>query len=209
MTMKIRRARTEDWVRIRDLCCLTANGGSSIDRARWEFFGEQWVGPYERLLPEWTWVAVDAVDRVQGYLTCCPDTIAFRRVKAWRFTLPLLARLAGGRYLANGDTRRFARRALHLDRGPEESFPEELRRRIFQQYPAHLHMNVDGRFRSAGLGKLLIEACLAELRQKHIPGIHLFCGPMPLAFYQRNGFGEIGRLEFRPGVWVYALGAKI
>lgn len=203
-----RPANSADWKRIRELCCLTGNAGEPIDPARWPFFSEQWVGPYERLLPDWAHVS-ERDGKVQGYLTACPDSLRLMRRKALFFTPWLLARIALGRYPRNGDTRRFVRRALHLDRGPEESFPAEARQRLFREFPAHLHMNVDARYRSAGLGRELMDACFAKLRAEKVPGIHLYCGPKPLAFYQRNGFSEIARLEFRPGVWVHALGAKL
>lgn len=203
-----RQARPEDWKRIRELCCLTGNSGDPIEKARWPFFAEHWVGPYQNLLPQWTLVS-EREGSVQGYLTACPDTARFDRSKLLRFTLPLLARVALWRFQPSNDTRRFVRRALGLDQGPEESFPAEIRTKLLKDYPAHLHMNVDARFRSAGLGHELVAECFSRLRANGIPGIHLYCGPKPLAFYQRNGFAEIARLEFRPGVWVYALGARL
>ena len=94
----VRVARTAaDWQAVRTLCCQTGNGGDPIDPARWPLFGDLWIGPYQRLVPEWTYVA-EAEDRIVGYLTGCPDTAALRRARRFRVTLPLLVGIACGRY---------------------------------------------------------------------------------------------------------------
>src|SRR6185312_12630729 len=107
-----------DWQAVRNLCCRTGNGGDPIDPARWPLFAELWVGPYQRLAPEWTYVA-EMDGRVVGYLTGCPDTAAFRRARRFRVTLPLLVAIACRRFPWNADARRAVRMALRLDRGLE------------------------------------------------------------------------------------------
>ena len=47
-----------DWQAVRSLCCRTGNGGDPIDPARWPLFADLWIGPYQRLVPEWTYVAL-------------------------------------------------------------------------------------------------------------------------------------------------------
>lgn len=94
--MTIRRARTpEDWRAIHELCGRTGAGGECIERSRWPFFGELWVGPYRRLAPDWAYVAEQA-GAIVGYLTGCRDTPAFRRALGLAVTLPLLVRVAEG-----------------------------------------------------------------------------------------------------------------
>jgi len=204
----VRVARTAtDWQAIRSLCCRTGNGGDPIDPARWPLFAELWVGPYQRLVSEWTYVA-EAEGRVIGYLTGCPDTAALRRARRLRVTLPLLVAIACRRYAWNADARRTVRLALRLSRGIESRLAPGLPAGFAQAYPAHLHMNVEGGYRRRGVGALLIERYARDLRTAGVPGVHLFCGEAPRAFYLRNGFSDLAALEVTPGRWVYTLGRR-
>jgi GNAT superfamily N-acetyltransferase len=147
--------------------------------------------------------------RLAGYLTGCPDTAAFERARAFRITLPLLARVATGRYGWTVDTRRFVRRAFGLARAAEERFSAGLRATLPARYPAHLHMNVAAGFRGRGLGTALVEQYVRDLREAHTPGVHLFCGAGPLGFYRRQGFDELASVELRDGFRLYALGRQL
>lgn len=207
VTVRAVRAASVDWSAIRDLCCRTGNAGDPIDASRWPFFAEVWIGPYQRLAPEWTYVA-DGGDRVVGYLTGCPDTRAFRRRRV-AFALPLLVRLVLGRYAWNADTRRVVRRALGLERGPEDALRARGPRGFEASFPAHLHMNVDAGFRNRGVGAALLARFVEDLERRGVPGLHLFCGTAPKAFYVRHGFEELAALEFRPGAWVHLLGRRL
>jgi GNAT superfamily N-acetyltransferase len=192
---------------VRELCCRTADGGNPLDRSRWPLFAELWIGPYQRIVPRWTYVA-EADGRVVGYLTGCPDTGAFRQARRFRVTLPLLVRIACRRYAWNADARRFVRLALRLDRGAEARLVGDLPP-LGRAYPAHLHMNVDAPYRRQGIGGALIERYARDLRAAGVPGIHLFCGPAPRPFYLRHAFRDLGALEVRPGRWVHALGRRL
>jgi hypothetical protein len=207
--MRIRPAGDRaDWAAIRALCCLTGAGGDPVEHARWPFFAEVWIGPYQHLRPAWTYVA-ERDGLVVGYLTGCPDTPAFVRVRRLRVTLPLLARVLGGRYGRTVDTRRFVRQALGLARPPEARVPADVRRRLPAEYPAHLHMNVAAGARRVGVGASLLRQYLADLTARQVAGVHLFCGPDPVPFYRRAGFTELAVVEPRPGVRVFALGVRL
>jgi GNAT superfamily N-acetyltransferase len=41
-------------------------------------------------------------------------------------------------------------------------------------YPAHLHINVDKPWRGRGIGRLLMQACLDQLRALRVSGVHLY-----------------------------------
>lgn len=207
--MKIRRAGPADWPYVRELCCRTGNAGAPIDRARWPFFGQQWVGPYEQLEPHWTYLAENEKGERLGYLTGCADTSRFERRKKFLHDLPLLIRTKLLRtYLRNGDVERFEKRYLGLDQGPEQKFGASFLDGMKREYPAHLHTNVEDFARGTGAGRALVERFKADLLEHGIHGIHLFCGDKPLPFYAKVGFRELNKIEFRPGVFVYALGAR-
>lgn len=198
-------ASAEDWLGIRELCCRTGDNGAPVARERWPFFGEQWIGPYQKLLPGWTWVA-DAEGVVIGYLTGCPETGAFARRRFFRWTPRLLFAALSGRPGRSVDTRRFARRALGLERAPADCFSREVRRRLRREFPAHLHMNVDAACRGLGLGKRLALEFFAALSRAGKPGgVHVFCGPDPVRFYESVGFRVLGTIELK-GAVVHAMG---
>jgi hypothetical protein len=135
-----------DWQAVYSLCCATGADGQPIAHDRWNFFGTLWIGPYEKLLPEWTYVA-QASGAVVGYLTGCPNTWKFARSKFRRFTLPLLLDIALGRYSPSDDTRRFVRRTFGFKKWPEQSFSRATLEALAREYPAHLHMNVARAYR--------------------------------------------------------------
>lgn len=197
----IRKAASEkDWESIREICALTGYGGEPIETRRWRFFAELWIGPYQRLLPDWTYVAATPGGKILGYLTACPDTEAFTRSRGFRFTLPLLARVMVLEFGWNSDVGRFVRRTLGLESGPEESFSPDVLIQTFDRFPAHLHMNLLSEARGGGAGSALVAACLQDLRSAGVPGIHLFCGEAPAAFYRKNGFGEVSRVDYKRDV---------
>jgi GNAT superfamily N-acetyltransferase len=205
----VRVARTRaDWEAVRTLCCQTGNAGDPIDPARWPLFAELWVGPYQRLVADWTYVA-EAGGRVVGYLTGCPDTAAFRHARRFRVTPRLLLAIACRRYAWNADARRIVTQALRLRRGTESRLAAGLPRGFTRTHPAHLHMNVEAEYRRQGIGAALIERYARDLQAAGSPGIHLLCGAAPRAFYTRNGFTDLAALESSPGRWVYILGRRL
>ncbi len=197
-----------DWQAVRSLCCRTGNGGDPIDLARWPLFAELWVGPYQRLAPEWTYVA-ETEGRVVGYLTGCPNTAAFRRARRLRVTLPLLVAIACRRFPWNTDARRAVRLALRFDRGLESRLAPTQPAGFARTHPAHLHMNVEAEYRRRGIGAVLIERYARDLTAAGVAGIHLLCGPGPRPFYARNGFADLSAVETSPGRWVYTLGRRL
>jgi len=208
MSAQIRPAITsQDWESIRLICCLTGLGGNPISDARRPFFAEQWIGPYQ-LLPSLSYVS-ELGGEITGYLVAAQDTRYFEKMKALKFELGLSAKVLLRQYPPNSDTRRFLKRRLGLERGPEQSFPKRFLRHLKSEYPAHLHMNVTAQARGQKTGAKLVERLKEDLRQSGVYGVHLFCGEGPIAFYEKQGFHVLHRIEFRPEVFVYALGARI
>jgi GNAT superfamily N-acetyltransferase len=201
-------ATTADWQAVRSLCCRSGDGGNPIDPLRWPLFAELWVGPYERLAPGSTYVA-EIEGRIVGYLTGCPDTATFRRRRRFRVTLPLLIGIALHRYAWTQDARRLVRLSLRQSRGVEARLAPALPATFDRDYPAHLHMNVEAEWRSRHIGAALIERFTRDLEAARIPGVHLFCGDAPRAFYLRNGFEELAALQVGPARAVYTLGRRL
>lgn len=102
-----------------------------------------------------------------GYLTGCPDSASF------------------------------ARQHLGVANNVARHFPQSVRRRIADSFPAHLHMNIDAGHRRGGVGTSLLQKYIDGLRQARIAGVHLFCGSAPVPFYRRNGFSELTAAQAR------------
>lgn len=61
---------------------------------------------------------------------------------------------------------------------------------LFEDYPAHLHVNVHPQWRSRGVGSRLVDAFVEECGTTGTAGIHVVTAPrLPnVAFYRDNGF---------------------
>lgn len=64
-----------------------------------------------------------------------------------------------------------------------------------KDYPAHLHINLLPPYQRMGLGRELMNALEAALRQQHCPGVSLCVSrqnPGAMQFYERCGFHVLG-----------------
>ena len=66
----------------------------------------------------------------------------------------------------------------------------EIFRDLYDQYPAHLHINLATEARGKGLGSKLILHLEGELRRQNTTGLHLLTSPNARnrSFYSKNGF---------------------
>lgn len=216
-SLSIRRAVLSDWARIRELCCLTGSSGEPIEKSRWAFFSELWIGPYQALVPQWTFVCEDLSESqksVVGYVTGCPDTAQFERLKKIKFHPRLLIQILTQRFAWSADSKRYVRRLIQIEKAPTTCFSDSTKLKISKDYPAHLHINFDARFRGQGLGRGLMNALIGELKTTGCQGLHVYCGQGPLRFYLSAGFTELERIDYRAtsnstGSPVFALGLKL
>ena len=129
-------------------------------------FCDAFTAYYTNFESEYVWVAcVD--DQVVGYLTGCVDTISQRRRIIRRSIIPLVGRIIQGKYHLGGKTFNYAKyMALGALR---KEYPQV----DLKQYPAHLHINVDGAMRGRGLGRRLMTAYLEQISEMGVPGVFL------------------------------------
>lgn len=78
------------------------------------------------------------------------------------------------------------------------------------RYPAHLHINLDARWRSAGVGSRLVAAFVSDVQAAGLPGVHVVTGAgmRNVGFYTRNGFAEVARTPWN-GRDIVMLGRKL
>ncbi len=62
---------------------------------------------------------------------------------------------------------------------------------LYQEYPAHLHINAHEKSRGLGVGSELVAAFEKVLRTNHVKGLHLITSEHArnTSFYIKNGFG--------------------
>ena len=60
----------------------------------------------------------------------------------------------------------------------------------FKTYPAHLHVNCHVDARGKGVGKMLVQKLLCQLKDQNVSGLHIMTGPTSdnKDFYQKLGF---------------------
>jgi ribosomal protein S18 acetylase RimI-like enzyme len=128
-------------------------------------FTDAFYAYYTDQEPEHAWIAC-ADGEVAGFLMGCVDTRS--RERFWRRDILWAAgRAAVGHYRLGRRTWRFAT-AFGLAMLRRGEPPVDL-----SLYPAHLHINLDARYRGLGLGRRLIEAYLDQLCSLGVSGVHL------------------------------------
>ncbi len=83
------------------------------------------------------------------------------------------------------------RETYHCYHHPDHFFPEP-----YDQYPAHLHIDLLPRAQGGGWGRKLIEALLDRLRALDVAGVHLGMSGVNVSaygFYRHLGFEELER----------------
>ena len=70
---------------------------------------------------------------------------------------------------------------------------------LSRAFPAHLHINLAPRFRSAGIGARLIDAFAAHARARGAAGMHVVTakGMRNVGFYLGNGFKQLGEADWK------------
>ncbi len=148
MSTRIIPASLDDWKNVRNICCLTGDDGKPISKDREKNFAEHWIGPYQKLVPDWTWVA-KSNSEICGYLAGCPDTPSFFQEKTFdlRNTVELFSVATQG-LIKNYNAH------LHINLLPEyrgREIGKELLRAFFEKLRRH---SIDGAHVFCGKGPL-------------------------------------------------------
>ena len=61
---------------------------------------------------------------------------------------------------------------------------------LFEEYPAHLHINLTPNCRGQGVGSKLMKSLIVHLTEQKVEGVHLVTSPdaRNVSFYRSNGF---------------------
>jgi ribosomal protein S18 acetylase RimI-like enzyme len=186
--IRYRLVEPRDEAAVRRICFDTALYGQSMrtlldDRT---LISEALVGYYLRFEPDALFVA-DAGEAVVGYLTGCLDTRRFVR----QFALHLTPRLVL-RFLCKGHVFRPAAWRLLLGGARHAAAWKEVRAKLLDSHPAHLHLNLDIHHRGRGVAAGLLREFLALAACRGVRGVHLSTETQEgRKFFHKSGFHVI------------------
>ena len=181
----IRPCRADDLDALYRICLLTADAGedgTALYRDP-KLVGHVYAGPYGALFRDTSFVVEDEAG-AGGYIVGAADTHAYeRRLEAewW----PALRAV----YPDPARRETMDDRMAHHIHHPEITEP-----RLYEPYPAHLHINLLPRFRRRGIGRRLVDTWLARVAELGARGAHLGVGLRnagAVAFYRSYGFHDI------------------
>jgi len=131
---------------------------------------------YTEKQSEFVFVCANDLDKAVGYVLCAPDEKKFRQTMFDEY-LPKIRKIS---FLAYALLKR------------EFSAIDKL----YEKYPAHLHIDILPDYQRMGLGGKLIDALIEKLKEEKIIGVKLFCSAnnkKGLSFYRKYGFTELGK----------------
>jgi len=113
-----------------------------------------------------TWVAT-ADGLVVGFLTGCLNTREQLRITQKILLPKVMLNLIRGKYRLGKKTWVYYKKLNREKREKRIAFVN------LNQYPAHLHINVDHNWRGNGIGYRLMQVYIDQLKRLGIPGVHL------------------------------------
>jgi ribosomal protein S18 acetylase RimI-like enzyme len=147
-----------------------------------DLLGHVYVGPYIAQGSGTQLVVVDEHGSA-GYLLSTDDTLRFEAWAEKTWWPPLRQRYAR---LQDGSPDAKMTELIHQ--------PERTPLELAHEYPAHLHIDLQERARGSGLGRVLIERLISELRSREVIGVHLgvdAANTNAIGFYEHLGFCEV------------------
>jgi ribosomal protein S18 acetylase RimI-like enzyme len=160
--VEIRPYRRADREAIRRICCDTGFLGKPVDAIFQdrELFADLFTKPYLEHEPEWALVA-EAEHRVVGYLLGSVSQ-QFETALMWsgfQTVMKMLFRLARGHYRGHPRSQRFIAWLLSAGMREQPRHPPRA---------AHLHFDLDRRYRGRGIGQRFWELFEERLREAGI-----------------------------------------
>jgi ribosomal protein S18 acetylase RimI-like enzyme len=199
--LTIRLAKPNDLAAAYYVCLKTGDHGRDGEpfyRDDPDALGRIFVGPYLAYQPELSLVVEDN-QGVCGYALAALDSRMFyaRYDREWR------QKLCEQFPAPSGDPAHWTRAqtAHSWYHQPDYFCPEP-----YEDYPAHMHIDLLERARGQGVGRRMMEQLVDELHKRGAPGGHLNVSALntpALGFYGRLGFHELARTGTTTGGSIY------
>jgi ribosomal protein S18 acetylase RimI-like enzyme len=188
---EVRPYRAEDLEALYAICLATGLSGADATHLyrNPRLIGHVYAGPYAVLCPDCAFVMEDEAG-VGGYIIGAADTYAFEKRLEADWWPSLRARYADAASVPRAEQTPDQRMSTLIHH------PARTPRRISENYPSHLHINLLPRLQGRGWGKRLIDQWLQTMRSTGSRGVHLGVGAVntrAVDFYRAYGFKEIER----------------
>ncbi|MFA5393377.1 MAG: GNAT family N-acetyltransferase [Candidatus Ratteibacteria bacterium] len=202
----VRGFEPADRTRIRAISCATAFHGVLPERTcrvDCRLLADLLTRYYTDCEPESILVA-ESGGRVVGYIMGAVSTRSFSRAMLRLVLFKTIPGILLGRYRINSQGLVILA-VLLAGTVKGERDPD-----LEEEYPAHLHINIDDECRQAGLGSKLMTAWFQRLKEKQIKGAHLSTNSAnegAIRFFRRFGFQRCHRR--RSTFWSFAYGRPV
>ena len=188
----IRNFKKEDKNIICQICFNTALYGQPIKKYIKEksLIAETFLEYYIRFEPE-NIIIAETDGQVVGYLAGCFDTKNYE--KKFIFILPRILQL----FFIKGYFFKISSWKLVLDSIRSGlKWNEFHSKHLLKAYPAHFHIDIDGKFQGQGIGAMLIKAFINSLKKNNICGVHLDTATEGgKKFFYKMGFSVISKYK--------------
>lgn len=186
--MIIRLYEEKDRLSVRRICCDTAFMGEDVanfleDR---EVFADFAISYYTDYEPQSLFVA-QSEDSVIGYIAGCRDTKRYEQIFKSRILPNTILRCLARGLILKPKSRKFIYNTFKSFLKGEFKRPE-----ISKEYPAHLHINIDGEKRRLGTGLMLMNRLLEYFKEQKVYGVHLTSvSKIGQEFFFKYGFKKL------------------
>ena len=150
LELVVRKYKEEDRQRVREICWNTASPGKSGDLFLddKELLADLCCNYYTDHEKESVFVA-EVCKKVVGYLFGCKDTKRYKEIVRMKIAPGVIGDILMSRYKIGRRTSKFFYKIV------EDSLRYGLPKKPYGEYPAHLHINVEEKWRGRGIGKKL------------------------------------------------------
>ena len=189
MNLKIRRYKKTDIDYLYQICLQTGDNGKDATRYYNDkkLIGHIYSAPYAIFEPELCFI-LSMDSKPCGYILETKNTIRYKKwlKTTWYFKLQKSYSMP-----LDEDNSRDANLIRQL-------YVQQDNREEFENYPAHLHIDILPNAQRRGYGRKLINAFLKELIYQKVKGVHLIVSKKninAINFYQKVGFTNFKYLK--------------
>lgn len=182
MTYTVRKANPDDENAINEICFRTSD--KSGDPRYQDLVGLHWAVPYLRYEKDQCFVVAGEDDNPVGYILAAANAREFRRNYHRRMKTDI-------RRVLNTQRHSFSLLEYYREYFLSSYYLEYIPLGTDREYPAHLHIDIVPEHQRQGLGRLLMDTLLENLRVMGCPGVHLGVGNenrAAIQYYERQGF---------------------
>lgn len=168
--MEIRKYKNKDFENFRKICIDTASENLRSSERKRRILTLTYCEYYVECEPDVCFALADGSDNAVGYIICAADNRKYAK--------------AFSKYV-----RKIAKLSLPSAMGAR--FGAKIYEPFYNDYPAHLHIDILPEYQHSGYGTQLMNALKAELKSRNIKGVMLCVGAgnkNAVAFYNKNGF---------------------